>query len=139
MLIVTILAGGLEFATVSAGSVGLKITRAYGMHIIVWAVFVFYLYAYRTVRRNILGQLENMKTQTLWEPYVKWLSNMHFRADLKFAIGKDLSNVGLRYSNRNEYIGEEKTVGSKQILHLDLSLDDATSKKLLESGRFTES
>ena len=139
MLIATILAGGLEFATVSAGTLGLKITRAYGMHVVVWAVFIFYLYAYGAMRRNILGQLEIVKSQTLWKPYVKWLQNQHLRDDLQTVAGRNLVNIGLSYSSKDEYVGEEKALGAEVIMHLDLSLDEATKEKFLSSGLFTDS
>lgn len=139
MLIATILAGGLEFATVSAGALGLKVTRAYGMHALVWAVFIYYLYVYSVVRRSIISQLDRMKNEKFWINFASWLAQRHFRADLEAAAGRSLKNVGLNYNSDTEDIAGEKKVGNTSITHVDFSLTVEMEKQLLDSGLFSKS
>ena len=49
-----------------------------------------------------------MKNESLWTPFVSWLTERQFRADLETAAGKSLKNVGLSYQSDKEYIGKEK-------------------------------
>lgn len=98
LLIITILAGGLEFFSVSTGGLGLRISRGWGMHAVVLAVFAFYWYAYSVVRRKVLLDLEKQKEQTLWDEYIKWVISRQMSVDFRTALGSQ-ETLPMNYSN----------------------------------------
>lgn len=109
------------------------------MHALIWAVFFYYLYAYRVVRRSIVSQLDRVKNESLWTPFVDWLTQRHFRADLEAAAGRNLKNVGLNYQSDTENSAREKKAGSRSITHVDFSLSVEMEKQFLDSGLFSKS
>jgi hypothetical protein len=109
------------------------------MHVLVWAVLIYYLYAYGAARKSILNQLDRLKNESLWAPFVRWLSDRHFRADLEAAAGHELKNVGLSYQSDNEEHIDEKKAGNSIIRHADFSLSVELKERFLGSGLFSMS
>lgn len=139
MLVTTILVGGLEFATVTAGGMaGLEVTRPLGMHVLAWLVFAYYMYAFHFVRQEIVSQLEIMKAQTLWSRFLEWLCRRRLEIDIEDAIGKSIANLPLSYSTDMEDV-PEKAPGGICRIHVDFSPTLELKKKLLAHSSFAES
>ena len=109
------------------------------MHVVVWAVFLYYLYAYRLVRFRIKAQLDQAKNETLWDGFEKWLASRHFRADLETAIGRTLENVGMSYSSQTEISGDKNKTNRTITTHALFSLSNDFTKQILSSTLFAES
>ena len=139
MLIVAVLCGGLKFTTVSAGSaVGLQVTRPYGMHIIMWAVFFYYFYAFTVVRRNVKAQLNEMKFASLWDNFVEWLAQRHFFADF-CEVFPHVKDVGFSFESRFMYDGRPRVAGGKCITLFSIKMGIDAENTVVKHNRFEPS